>query len=408
MKCEVIAVGTELLLGDVVDTNSSHIGGQLAISGIDSHFQTKVGDNLERITECIATAVGRSDFVVMCGGLGPTQDDITRNGVAEVMGVELVRRPELVEKIQAVFGERKMTNNNLSQADLPEGAEAIPIMGGTAPGFVCEVKGSVLYAVPGVPWEMMQMLDWVLEDMRRRSGFKGVIQSRTLNTWGLAEAELADLLSQEIVRLDESDFATLAFLASGWNGLKVRITVKADSDSQAQEILDKEEVAVRNILPSHIIFGVDEQSMESVVLDLCRKQGHKLALAESLTGGLISSRLTDIAGSSEVFLGGVVSYAKEVKADLLGADLNNLAVSEETVSDMAMGACKALGANCALAVTGVAGPDSLEGVEPGVVWIASVLDGEVQTQMVKFAFDRNRIRQFTVITALNFLRLRLS
>lgn len=407
MKCEIIAVGTELLLGDVVDTNSSYIGGQLAISGIDSHFQTKVGDNFERINECIKTATERSDFIVMCGGLGPTQDDITRNSVAEVMGVELVRRPELVEKIQAIFQDRKMTDNNLIQADLPEGAEVIPIMGGTAPGFVCDVRGSILYAVPGVPWEMMQMMEWILTDMRRRSELKGIIKSRTLNTWGLAEAELAEMLDEEIVRLDESD-ATLAFLASGWNGLKVRITVKADSDSKAREILDREEKVIRAKMPDRIIFGIDGESMESVVLDLCRQQGLKLGLAESLTGGLISSRLTEIAGSSEVFVGGIVSYAKEVKANVLGADPKNLAVSEATVIDMAKGACEVLGANCSLAVTGVAGPDSLEGVEVGVVWIASAVDGEVQTQMVRFPFDRNQIRQFTVITALNFLRLRLS
>lgn len=407
MKCEIIAVGTELLLGDVVDTNSSYIGGQLAISGIDSHFQTKVGDNFERINECIKTATERSDFIVMCGGLGPTQDDITRNSVAEVMGVELVRRPELVEKIQAIFQDRKMTDNNLIQADLPEGAEVIPIMGGTAPGFVCDVRGSILYAVPGVPWEMMQMMEWILTDMRRRSELKGIIKSRTLNTWGLAEAELAEMLDEEIVRLDESD-ATLAFLASGWNGLKVRITVKADSDSKAREILDREEKVIRAKMPDRIIFGIDGESMESVVLDLCRQQELKLGLAESLTGGLISSRLTEIAGSSEVFVGGIVSYAKEVKANVLGADSKNLAVSEATVIDMAKGACEVLGANCSLAVTGVAGPDSLEGVEVGVVWIASAVDGEVQTQMVRFPFDRNQIRQFTVITALNFLRLRLS
>ena len=407
MKCEVVAIGTELLLGQVVDTNSSYIGEKLAMFGIDSHFQTKVGDNLERIKDCIDTAVERSDFVVLCGGLGPTQDDITRNAVAEVKGVKLIRHSELVEKIQAVFQGQNMTDNNLVQADLPEGAEAIPIMVGTAPGFVCDVKGSVLYAVPGVPWEMKEMMEWVLADMCKRSGFEGVIQSRTLNTWGLGEAKLAEMLAKEIVRLDESDSATLAFLASGWNGLKVRITVKADSESQAQEILDTEEKAIREILPDKIIFGVDEESMEVAVLNLCRIKGLKLGLAESLTGGLISSRLTAISGSSEVFLGCVVSYAKEVKASVLGASLDDLAVSEETVSAMANGAIEVLGADCSLAVTGVAGPDSLEGVEPGVIWIASVVDGVCETQKIQFRFDRERTREFTVITALNMLRMRL-
>ncbi len=421
MKCEVIAVGTELLLGDVVDTNSSYIGSQLAMSGIDSHFQVKVGDNLERITECISTAAQRSDFIIMCGGLGPTQDDITRNAVAEVMGVPLVRHPELVEKIQAVFAGREMTDNNLVQADLPEGATAIPVMGGTAPGFVCEFKNAadesiVLYAVPGVPWEMMEMMDWVTEDMRKRSGFSGVIKSCILKTWGLPEAELAELLAEEIERLDSeseagshdnSASATLAFLASGWEGLKVRITAKADSEAEAIKILQHEEAAVRKILPDELIFGKDEETMETVVLELCKKQGLKLAVAESLTGGLISSRLTAVAGSSDVFLGGVVSYAKDVKVAVLGADPEKLAVSQETASAMAKGAISKLGADCSLAVTGVAGPDPLEGVEPGTIWIASVLDGECETVNIKFPFDRERTRQFTVITALNMFRTRL-
>ncbi len=395
------------MLGQIVDTNSSYIGEQLAMSGIDSHFQVKVGDNLERMNGCIATAVGRSDFVVICGGLGPTQDDITREAIALVLGVELKRQPELVEKIRAVFAGREMTDNNLSQADLPQGAHPLPMMPGTAPGFVCETEGCTLYAVPGVPWEMMEMMNWIMEDIRRRAGIKGVIQNRVLKTWGMAEAELAHILDGEIKRLDSSGNATLAFLASGWDGLKLRITVKADSEKTAQEVLNMEEATIRKQLPKQLIYGVDEQSMEEVVLDLCRSRGLKLGLAESLTGGLIGSRLTDIAGSSDVFMGSIVSYDKGVKESLLGADSGALAVSEETAAAMAKGACKVLGADCSLAVTGVAGPDSQEGVEPGVVWIASVLSGEMKTQMVNFPFDRNRIRQFTVITALNFLRLRL-
>ena len=414
-SCEVVAVGTELLLGQIVDTNSSYIGEQLALSGIDSHFQTKVGDNFERMRDTIALAAGRNDFVVVCGGLGPTQDDITRDCIAAVMGADLVRQDDLIEQISSVFKGRPMEENNLRQADLPAGAKPIPVLPGTAPGFVCEMDGSVLYAVPGVPWEMKEMMEWVLADMRRCAGFEGAIKSRVIRTWGESESGLATLLAEEVERLDAQarqnaeetqGTATIAFLASGWDGLKIRLTAKADSDEAAEEILSAEEERVREILPERLIYGTDEETMESVVLDLLRDRGLTLGLAESLTGGLIGARLTAISGSSAVFLGDVVSYAKEVKFNVLGVPEGPV-VSEDTVAAMAEGACRVLGADCGLAVTGVAGPEPLEGVKPGVVWIATTIKGKLATQEINFPFDRERTRQFTVITALNSLRLRL-
>ncbi|MCH1434829.1 MAG: CinA family nicotinamide mononucleotide deamidase-related protein [Acidimicrobiales bacterium] len=408
-----MAIGTELLLGQIVDTNSSYIGEQLAMAGIDSHHQTKVGDNHDRMVAVLRQALDRSDAVICCGGLGPTQDDITRAAIAEVMGVELVRDEAIVERIRAMFGGRgrPMPDNNLLQADVPEGASINPAMPGTAPGLTCPLsgddEGKVIYAVPGVPWEMKQMMtEGILPDLQDRAGFTGVIRSRTLRTWGQSESGLAEQLDAEIRRLDETGEATIAFLASGWEGLKVRITAKADTVEQVEAILDAEERLVRDIVGEEIVFGTDDDTMESVVLQLLRDRGQTLAVAESLTGGLIGSRLTGIAGSSDVFRGGVTPYDRALKLSLLGCP-DVPAVSEEMAAAMAERVCVVLGADVGLAVTGVAGPAPLEGNEPGDVWIGTHLDGVTETRFLKMPFDRDRIRQFTNIQSLNLLRNRL-
>lgn len=410
MRCEVIAVGTELLLGQIVDTNSSYIGEQLALSGIDSHFQTKVGDNAERMRASIEQALSRSEAVILCGGLGPTQDDITRNVVAEVMGVELELREDLVDRIESRFSRRgrTMPRNNLRQAEIPVGGDAIPVMPGTAPGLVCPVgDGQIIYAVPGVPWEMRTMIDeFVLPDLRERAGITAVIRSRVVRTWGQSESGLAELLHDEIERLDGTGEATLAFLASGIEGLKVRITAKADTEDEAIAAIDAEEVLVRRIIGEDIIFGLDDQTMETVVVDLCRQQGLSLGTAESLTGGLIAQRITAHPGVSDVFRGSIVSYADGVKQDLLALG-DTAAISDEGARQMAIGAAEALQADAVVAVTGVAGPDPAGGHDVGTVFMATLLDGEVESLRVDWPFDRNRIREFTTITVLNQLRKRL-
>ncbi len=407
-SCEVVAVGTELLLGQIVDTNSSWIGEQLALNGMDSYFQTKVGDNPERIKKTLEQAIGRSDFVIVCGGLGPTQDDLTRDVIAEVMGVELVTDNELVERISAIFGNRgrEMPLNNLRQAQVPLGAETLSVMPGTAPGLKAVINGKTLYAVPGVPWEMKQMvLEDILPDMRVKAGISSIIGSKTLRTWGDSESGLSEKLADEIERLDRVGGATIAFLASGIEGLKVRLTTKGDSKSEVENALNAEAEIVASILGDEIIFSYDDQTMEEVVLDMCRGKGLTLGVAESLTGGLIGSRLTSISGSSEVFKGSIVAYSSDVKRALLDTP-DVPSVSQAAAEAMAVGACRALNADIGLAVTGEAGPDPLE-EEVGRVWMATSVGGVVKSSTVKWPFDRERIRQFTTITVLNALRLRL-
>jgi len=408
VNCEVIAVGTELLLGQIIDTNSSWIGEQLALAGIDSHHQVKVGDNFERMRAVLSHALERSDSVIMCGGLGPTQDDITREVIAAALGVGLVRRDDLVERISSVFGGRgrAMPENNLRQADVPDGAEVLPVMPGTAPGFKVEAGGKAVYAVPGVPWEMQKMVgECVLADLKQRAGITSVIKSRTLRTWGDSESGLAEKLHEEIERLNEAGECTIAFLASGMEGLKVRLTAKAPSEEAVDAVLANEEQIVRGII-GDIVFGTDDETMESAVLEALRRRGWSLALAESLTGGLIGSRLTAVPGAGDVFRGGLVSYAGDVKFDLLGVPEGPV-VSEQAVTAMARGAAELLGADCAVAVTGVAGPDPLDGEDPGIVWMATLVAGEVEANRAVFPFDRERTRQFATVSVLNNLRVRV-
>ena len=409
MRCEVVAVGTELLLGQIVDTNSSWIGEQLALSGIDSHFQTKVGDNLERMVLAIRSALARSDAVIVCGGLGPTQDDITREAIAEVMNVPLVRDEAVVDVIAAMFSSRNraMAENNKRQADVPEGATVIPQARGTAPGLICPVGHKVIYAVPGVPYEMTEMMERViLPDLRERSGATAVILSRVLRTWGLAESTLAERVAPRVDALEAtSTGATIAFLASGIEGIKVRITAKAPDEAAARVILDSEEAELRALL-GDLVFGVDDENMEEAVGKLLSARGLTLGLAESVTGGLVGSRLTNVAGSSGFFRGSVVAYDSEVKFDLLGVPKGPV-VCEEAALAMAEGARKVLGADVGLGVTGVAGPAEQDGQPVGTVWFGLAMDDHAEAVHVRMPGDRERIRQFAAISLLDLLRRRL-
>lgn len=419
MRTEVVAVGTELLLGQIVDTNSSWIGEQLALAGIDTHFQTKVGDNLERIVSTLRIALERSDAVICCGGLGPTQDDLTREALAQVMGVPLVEDDEMVERIASMFSGRgrRMPMNNLRQAQRPEGAGFIGQQPGTAPGLVCEVASAgpathggpkVVYAVPGVPWEMQEMvLGTVVPDLRRRAGLTAVIRSRTLRTWGESESGLAERLSARIDALDGAGNPTIAFLASGIEGLKVRLTAKGSDEREVDELLAAEERLVRAEL-GDVVFGVDDQTMESVVIDLLRERGSTLGVAESLTGGMIGSRLCDVAGAGDVFVGGVVAYDPRVKFDLLGVPAGPV-VTEAAAIAMAVGVRTVVGADVGIAATGVAGPDELEGRPPGEVCLAVVIGdpgagGSVESATVSLPGRRRQVREYSVITLLAMLR----
>ena len=414
MRIEIVAVGTELLLGQIADTNSAWLGEHLAANGVDSHFHQAVGDNHERIMLALRTALARSDGVITCGGLGPTQDDITREAIAEVMGVPLVRDQAIVDVIAGFFEARgrTMSANNARQADVPQGAGIIPQVAGTAPGLICPVGNKVVYAVPGVPYEMAEMFErGILPDLRARmaeSGEEeGVIASRVLRTWGASESGLAESLQDRIDALDAAGAVTLAFLASGIEGIKVRITARARTLEDVSALLDKEEVEVRRAIEERlgdIVFGVDDESMEVAVAARLLARGLTFGVAESLTGGLIASRLVNVAGASSWFRGGVVAYDSQVKFDVLGVPTGPV-VTESAAAAMAEGAARVTGADVGLGITGVAGPDDQEGVAPGTVFVGLHLPGEpAQTRELRVPGDRERVRQYGAISALDLLR----
>ena len=412
MRVDVVAVGTELLLGQIVDTNSSWIGEQLAAHGFDSLLQVKVGDNLGRVVTALRDALAYADAVIVCGGLGPTHDDLTREAIAAVMGAELELHQDIADRIRAMFETRgrSMPDNNLRQAMVPAGATVIAQTRGTAPGLICPVsldgQQKVLYAVPGVPHEMKDMLERaILPDLHSRSGGVAVIVSRTLRTWGESESGLGERLSGIIDELDGVGNPTLAFLASGWEGLKVRLTAKASDTDAAAAVLAEWSQRVEEVVGDRV-FGYDDDTMESVVLQRLRERGLTLGLAESVTGGLVAGRLTGIVGASDVLRGSIVSYASEVKFDLLGVTPGPV-VNEDTAGQMALGARRVLGSSVGLALTGVAGPAEQDGMPVGTVCIGLAVGDEVHTATTRLPGQREQVRQMSVITSLDFLRRRL-
>ncbi len=426
MRVEIVAVGTELLLGQIADTNSTWMGEHLAAAGVASHFHQTVGDNHERMVLAFRTALARSDGVIVCGGLGPTHDDITREAIAEVMNVPLRRDDAVVDRIRTMFSSRgrEMPDTNLRQAEVPEGATIIPQTKGTAPGLICPVGHKVIYAVPGVPYEMSDMFERaIVPDIHRRMAERGettgVIASRVIRTWGMSESGLAETLAGHIERLDgvpetpsdgdggRQSTATVAFLASGIEGIKVRVTVRADDEDQAAALLDAEEAEVRRILTTaagDVVFGIDGAAIEDAVAEALAVDGLTLGLAESLTGGLAASRLVNVPGASRWFRGSVVSYASEVKYKMLGVPEGPV-VSEEAARAMAEGARRVLESDIGLSITGVAGPDPQDDQPPGTVFVGLARPG-YPTEGVGFKVpgDRDRVRQYATIAALDLLR----
>jgi competence/damage-inducible protein CinA-like protein len=400
MRCEVIAIGTELLLGIIVDSNSAWIGEQLALSGIDSYFQVKVGDNFGRIEATIRQALARSDAVICCGGLGPTQDDITRDVIAHVMGVGLERDAAIADKIRRIFEARGrvMSQNNLRQADVPVGALPIAQMPGTAPGLVCPMGEKVIYAVPGVPSEMREMmLGTVLPDLRRRAGQSALIRSRVLRTWGMSESGLAEVLADRMAQLDRLGNVTIAYQASGIDGIKVRLVAKSKDEATAAEVLGAEEALIRKLL-GDVIFGVDEESMELAVLAALRRKSLTLAVAEEVTGGLLAARMTLADPTMQTFRGARIAH--QCTAEALGG-----------LSDRAAAAAAAAQAEFGSTVgaAAIAGPARQSGgpSTAPVALAASIGERRLGEEIILPA-DRGRLRDFAVISLLNMLRKALA
>ncbi|MDR2016022.1 MAG: competence/damage-inducible protein A [Burkholderiales bacterium] len=415
MRCEIVAVGTELLLGQIVDTNSTWIAERLVTLGIDCYFQTRVGDNLTRIEETLRLALERADAVIVCGGLGPTQDDITRQAIAKVMGVPLQRDPVLLAHIEAVFHQRgrPFTDNNAAQADVPVGAKPMATIVGTAPGLICPVGDKQIYALPGVPGEMREMFEAdVLPDLQQRRGDAATIVSHTLYCWGPGESAIAARLASRLQALDVRGNPTIAFLASDFSGIRVRLTAKAADAKEARQLLEEEAREVRALLGDAVFSEGDDDPArhlpEAVVLRLLKERGQTLAVAESLTGGGIGARLTSVAGASRVFRGGIVAYASDVKFEMLSVPSGSV-VTETAAAQMARGVCRALRADIGLAATGVAGPDSQENLPPGTVCVAVALGDDVTTRTLNLSGrSREQVRTLTATWLFDLLRRKIT
>lgn len=404
MIVEVIAVGTELLLGQIINSNATTIGAALADRGYDALYQQVVGDNIERVAATIRTAMSRADAVIITGGIGPTQDDLTREAVCEATGLTMEFSDEYAAHLRDWWERRGrvMPESNLQQAEYPAGADLLMNPKGTAPGLAIDHDEKLIFVIPGVPAEMEHLLiEEVMPRLAARAGESAVLVSRLLRTWGRSESDVADTLD-DLYR--ESANPSLAFLASGGE-IKIRITAKAGDRSTALALIEPMESEVRSRL-AETVFGTDDETIERVLLRLLNDLGYSIGTAESMTGGMVAAALTSLPGSSAVVKGGLVAYDSALKQQLLGVDDVTSVVNVETAETMAQGGRELLGADVVVSVTGSAGPDSLE--KPlGTMVIGVATPDHVQAKELRMVGDRERVRHFGVTNALHLTRLAL-
>lgn len=410
MKAELVSVGTELLLGEITDTNAVYLSQRLAEIGVDVFFRHTVGDNLDRIVSVFELALSRSDVIIICGGLGPTQDDLTREAIAEVVGRPLVLNPDAERCLREFFATRNRvpTDSNLKQACAPEGAVFLDNTCGTAPGLLVEHRGRAIIAVPGPPPEMREMFrSQVLPWLLARQGEPTMLRSRMLRLADIGESNLVDLIPD--ILEGQTDPTVAPYASPG--EVKLRIATKAHSEQEAARKLDQMEAALRERLGSHI-YGVDDETMEVAAGKLLRERSVTLACAESCTGGLIASRVTDVPGASDYFIGGMVAYSDEIKQRVLGVPEQVLAehgaVSEQCARAMAEGARAAFGADLGLATTGIAGPGGGSEEKPvGLVYIAVADASGTLCVRGNWPGTRDQFKSRVSQIALNMLRKRL-
>jgi len=409
-SAEIVTVGTEMLLGDLVDTNTAWLSARLAALGVGIYRHTTVGDNRERIAGVLREAASRSDLVVTTGGLGPTSDDLTNECLAAVTGRRMIEYPGARAHVDEMFKKfgREPTPNNYKQALFPEGTELIPNPLGTAMGALLEVDGTTFATLPGVPPEMKRMFEETLEPLIRARS-EGSIISKTLWFAGIGESALAEKVQDF---LDATD-PTVAPLA-GQGKVRLRITTRAATQEEAEERIAPVESEILSRLGDYY-FGEDEETLESVLGHLLKENGATLALAESCTGGLLAKRLTDVAGSSAYFKEGLVTYSDESKERLLGVPhemlLEHGAVSEPVAREMAEGVREVAGTDYGLSVTGVAGPDGGTKEKPVGLVFVGLSDAEEtlaeRLDLTAWARSREAIRERSANRAFDLLRLRL-
>lgn len=413
MSAEIICVGTELLLGDILNSNAQFLAQQLAQLGIPHYYQTVVGDNSERLKQVIEIAISRAQILIFTGGLGPTPDDLTCEAIADFFGIPLVERADIIEDITRKYAsrDRVMTPSNRKQALIPQGAEILPNPTGTAPGIIWQPRPELtIFTFPGVPSEMYRMWQETAVPFLKSQGWgKEIIYSRMLKFWGIAESALAEKVSPYL-NLPNPTVAPYA----GNGEVRLRVSAKAASQAAAQELISPVENQLKDIAGLDY-YGADDDTLASVVGELLRSAGETLSVAESCTGGGLGQMLTEISGSSEYFWGGVISYDNSVKVGLLGVNPEDLAkfgaVSGTVAKQMAIGVRSRLATTWGLSITGVAGPSGGTDTKPvGLVYIGLAREnGEVESFEYRFGAMRGRslIRLVSACSALDNLRRKL-
>lgn len=393
MKAEIVCIGTELLLGQIVDTNAAYLAGELAGLGVDLFHKSTVGDNLERIIATLGQAWERSDLLVLSGGLGPTQDDLTREAVAGLLGEELEFNPEAWEQVCAYFQktQRSVPENNRRQAMFPRSGRVIPNRLGTAPAMLVEKDEHILITLPGVPSELKGLWETsfkpYLQEKLQREG-SPVLSSLLVRMVGIGESAMEEKILDLIKNQTNP---TLAPYASRGE-VALRITAKSDNEQYNRDLIEKALDSVKERLGSYI-YGYDRDNLETVAGRMLKAKAWRLGLAESCTGGLIGHRITNVPGSSDYYLGGVNSYSNHLKMNFLGVREETLAehgaVSPETAKEMAEGIRERTGAEAGLAVTGIAGPGGGTDSKPvGLVYLAVSLPSRIEVERRIFPFDR--------------------
>jgi competence/damage-inducible protein CinA-like protein len=406
VRAEIVGVGTEILLGQICNDNAKWMSERLAEIGVDVLHHQAVGDKEERIAEAFRLALSRSDVVLITGGLGPTQDDITREGLAAALGVPLVRRPEIEDFLRERFASmgREMPEANLQQADVPEGGRYILPKRGSAPGLALETPdGKRVYAVAGVPSEMREMMNGtILPELAQVAGPAALV-SRILRVTGLAEAHVAELLD-DLFR--GSSNPSLAYLAGGGE-VKLRLTAKAPTPAEAEDLIAPVAEEIERRLGSHV-FTTDNEELEQVIGRLLKASQRTVAAAESLTGGGLALRLTRAPGASAYFKGSAVTYTPETKRALLGVSEETIrehgVVSEECAREMAQGARRVFDADLAVALTGVAGPEPHDGKPAGTVCVALAAEDALESRCFRGPGDRDMVRRWAEQAGLDMLR----
>lgn len=401
MITEIVAVGTELLLGQITNRNAATIGAALAETGFDVHHSVIVGDNLGRLATVLTTAVARADAVIVTGGIGPTQDDLTREAICQAFDLDMKFSDEYATALRTRWESlgREMPESNYRQAEYPDGAEMLPNPKGTAPGLMLVVENTPIFVLPGVPEEMAFLLRReVIPRLLAGRGEDSVVHSRVLRSWGRSEAQVGELLD-DLYRGKTNP--SIAFLASAGE-IKVRITAKARDRETAETMIEPVDAEVRRRL-GNSVFGRDDETVSAIIARNLVERSWTIGTAESATGGLVAAELSSLPGSSAYFRGAVVAYTPDLKDSLLGVDAD-AQVSEETALLMAAGARKTLSADVAIAVVGSAGPEPLEQPVGTMIVAVATPEGE-QAHTLRLPGDRERVRIYATTGALHLARL---